>query len=243
MAFVRILAQLSRGLSVEHTCALQPHIRTHIYADGVSNLEKLYQTAPKSTSFQRAFHILLEHPLSQASSTAQSSAAAARSSLGQSCISSARLPCVAQTQLHFRSSSSCCSIAPALVRRWQPGPSTAGSSLLRSSGGISALRAFSAQAQRSQQRRQLQKKSSEQGVYLVALVVGMIGLTYASVPLYRCTTCYHSGYVLPCAHYVHAHSRMTRFANCIVEPRGFSRPMQQCLMLQGEVMADRNGLT
>ena len=48
------------------------------------------------------------------------------------------------------------------------------------------IRAFSSQAQRSQQRRQLQKKSSEQGVYLVALVVGMIGLTYASVPLYRC---------------------------------------------------------
>lgn len=30
-----------------------------------------------------------------------------------------------------------------------------------------------------------QSKSSQQGLYLVALVVGMVGLTYASVPLYR----------------------------------------------------------
>lgn len=48
------------------------------------------------------------------------------------------------------------------------------------------VRTFASQAQRSQQRRQLQKKSSEQGVYLISLVVGMVGLTYASVPLYRC---------------------------------------------------------
>lgn len=26
----------------------------------------------------------------------------------------------------------------------------------------------------------------QQGLYLVALVVGMVGVTYASVPLYRC---------------------------------------------------------
>ncbi|CAL8469365.1 g8906 [Coccomyxa elongata] len=31
----------------------------------------------------------------------------------------------------------------------------------------------------------LQKRASEQGLYLVAMVVGMVGLTYASVPLYR----------------------------------------------------------
>ncbi len=30
-----------------------------------------------------------------------------------------------------------------------------------------------------------QKKAKEQGLYLVSLVVGMVGLTYASVPLYR----------------------------------------------------------
>jgi hypothetical protein len=35
------------------------------------------------------------------------------------------------------------------------------------------------------QKGRLQKRASEQGLYLVAMVVGMIGLTYASVPLYR----------------------------------------------------------
>ncbi|EIE21649.1 cytochrome c oxidase assembly protein CtaG/Cox11 [Coccomyxa subellipsoidea C-169] len=35
------------------------------------------------------------------------------------------------------------------------------------------------------QKGRLQKKASEQGLYLVAMVVGMVGLTYASVPLYR----------------------------------------------------------
>ena len=49
-------------------------------------------------------------------------------------------------------------------------------------------RGFAGQAQQAAaaQRQRLQKKSSEQGLYLVALVVGMVGLTYASVPLYRC---------------------------------------------------------
>lgn len=32
---------------------------------------------------------------------------------------------------------------------------------------------------------QAKKRASEQGLYLVTLVVGMVGLTYASVPLYR----------------------------------------------------------
>ncbi len=185
MAFVRVLAQLSRGLLAEHTCAPQSHIRTYITADGFSNLQKLLQIAPKDATCQRAFHTLHRIPLSQASSTAQSSAGAARSGLRLSCISTAPQSYLAQAQQHCHSSSRCSSVAPALVRRWQPGPTVAGGSLLRSSGS-SAVRAFSAQAQRSQQRRQLQKKSSEQGVYLVALVVGMIGLTYASVPLYRC---------------------------------------------------------
>ena len=36
------------------------------------------------------------------------------------------------------------------------------------------------------QKELLQKRASEQGLYLVAMVVGMVGLTYASVPLYRC---------------------------------------------------------
>ena len=31
----------------------------------------------------------------------------------------------------------------------------------------------------------LQRTSQQQGMYLIALVVSMIGLTYASVPLYR----------------------------------------------------------
>ena len=185
MAFVRVLAQLSKSLFAEHTCVSQPHIRTHILADGFSNLQELVQIATKDANCQRAFHTLHRSPLSQASSTAQSSPAAARSSLRQSCIGSAPHSYLAQTQQQFQSSSSCSKIAPALVRRWRPGPALAGSSLLRSSGS-NAVRAFAAQAQRSQQRRQLQKKSSEQGVYLVALVVGMIGLTYASVPLYRC---------------------------------------------------------
>ena len=48
-------------------------------------------------------------------------------------------------------------------------------------------RGFASRAQEAAQaqRQRLQKKSGEQGLYLVALVVGMVGLTYASVPLYR----------------------------------------------------------
>ena len=30
-----------------------------------------------------------------------------------------------------------------------------------------------------------QKKSGEQGLYIIAFVVAMVGVTYASVPLYR----------------------------------------------------------
>ena len=30
------------------------------------------------------------------------------------------------------------------------------------------------------------QKSSKQGLYLIAIAVGMVGVTYASVPLYRC---------------------------------------------------------
>lgn len=50
-----------------------------------------------------------------------------------------------------------------------------------------AQRAFSSQSRSAAEhrRQQLQKKSTEQGLYMVALVVAMIGLTYASVPLYR----------------------------------------------------------
>ncbi len=34
-------------------------------------------------------------------------------------------------------------------------------------------------------KQRLQRSSQQQGMYLIALVVGMVGLTYASVPLYR----------------------------------------------------------
>ena len=78
------------------------------------------------------------------------------------------------------------SISPATVRRWQPSRALQPHHPLIGTSSLSAARAFSSQAQRAQQRQRLQKQSSEQGVYLVSLVVGMVGLTYASVPLYRC---------------------------------------------------------
>jgi hypothetical protein len=84
-------------------------------------------------------------------------------------------------------STRCSIMMSATVRRWQLGPSHHVPQL-HGNTGSSITRGFASQAQRSQQRRQLQKKSSEQGVYLVALVVGMVGLTYASVPLYRCAS-------------------------------------------------------
>ena len=34
-------------------------------------------------------------------------------------------------------------------------------------------------------KQRLQRSSQQQGMYLIALVVSMVGLTYASVPLYR----------------------------------------------------------
>jgi hypothetical protein len=51
-------------------------------------------------------------------------------------------------------------------------------------------RAFSSDSQRAtdrcrQQMHRNQQKITEQGLYMVALVVGMVGVTYASVPLYR----------------------------------------------------------
>lgn len=52
---------------------------------------------------------------------------------------------------------------------------------------LQVWRGFASRAQEAAatQRQRLRKKSGEQGLYLVALVVGMVGLTYASVPLYR----------------------------------------------------------
>ena len=85
----------------------------------------------------------------------------------------------------LRSSAHSHSMSPATVRRWQPSQALRPHHPQSSTSSSSAARAFSSQAQRAQQRRRLQKQSSEQGVYLVSLVVGMVGLTYASVPLYR----------------------------------------------------------
>ena len=78
-------------------------------------------------------------------------------------------------------------MGPATVRRWQPSKTPQQCHQQDCTGSLSTARPFSTQAQRAQQRQRqrLQKQSSEQGVYLVALVVGMVGLTYASVPLYR----------------------------------------------------------
>ena len=51
---------------------------------------------------------------------------------------------------------------------------------------VSTKAASQAQAaSQARGRRQLQGKSGQQGLYLVAVVVGMVGITYASVPLYR----------------------------------------------------------
>ena len=183
MASVRIFGQLSRGILVERACTPQPHIQKSALAHSLSILQNNLQTAAKGGTCSRLFHTLRERPLSQAS--LQSSAAAACSSLARPSKSHAVRSYTALTRQQLSSSGRCCSLASAFVRNWRPGSTPVASSPLTSSGS-SAVRAFSSQAQRSQQRRQLQKKSSEQGVYLVALVVGMVGLTYASVPLYRC---------------------------------------------------------
>ena len=52
---------------------------------------------------------------------------------------------------------------------------------------LTSLRGFAAGPPRAAPRQQpdLQKRVADQGMYLVAIVVGMVGLTYASVPLYR----------------------------------------------------------
>ena len=184
MALARVFAQLSRGLLAEHICGPLPHIHKSTLADCLQSLQNLSHKTPTRSSCQRGLHAH-EGPLSQVSSTVQSSAAAARNSLTQSNSRCALLPVVPQTQQQLQPSGRLYGIAPALVRGWRPGSARVGSSHLTPSAG-SPVRAFASQAQRSQQRRQLQKKSSEQGVYLVALVVGMVGLTYASVPLYRC---------------------------------------------------------
>ncbi len=93
------------------------------------------------------------------------------------------------------------------------------------------MRAFASQAQRSQQRKQLQKKSSEQGVYLVALVVGMVGLTYASVPLYRCAADCFSAMCINKAHHPPQHA--TVMCQCMIslKPEGLTLIRQQDHML------------
>lgn len=167
----------------ERACIPRPHIQKSALAHSLSILQNSLQTAAKGQMCPRAFHTLHERPLLQA--PLPSSAAAACSSPARPSISHAARSYTALTRQQPPLSGRCCSLTPAFVRRWRPGSAHVGSSLLKPSGS-SGVRAFSSQAQRSQQRRQLQKKSSEQGVYLVALVVGMVGLTYASVPLYRC---------------------------------------------------------
>jgi hypothetical protein len=67
----------------------------------------------------------------------------------------------------------------------QPEPLLRGHAALHAQQTQQRWRGFASRAAAAQQQR-LQKRSAEQGLYLVALVVGMVGLTYASVPLYRC---------------------------------------------------------
>ena len=186
MTLWRVLTrQLCRGISAEHSSTAQSYIHTSILTDSMLALRSNLQTATRGANCQRAIHNLHEAFPLHVSSTAQGSAAAARRSLMQS--SRSHVPHLhrALRLQHTHSSARCFSNAPALVRRWQLGAALEQSRRC-SSFGSSTVRGFASQAQRSQQRRQLQKKSSEQGVYLIALVVGMVGLTYASVPLYRC---------------------------------------------------------
>ena len=70
---------------------------------------------------------------------------------------------------------------------WQHRRRAAGCQQQQALRQLQGWRGFASRAQEAAaaQRQRLAKKSGEQGLYLVALVVGMVGLTYASVPLYR----------------------------------------------------------
>ena len=146
-------------------------------------LRRSLQGPFSGTSWQRGFHTLHDSSLSQLSITSHSSTASARSNFTSSQSASCRPPSSVVSERSLHTSSRSCSMAPATVKRWQSALQSSSQTTCLSN---SSLRSFSSQSQRRQQLRRLQKKSSEQGVYLISLVVGMIGLTYASVPLYRC---------------------------------------------------------
>lgn len=99
--------------------------------------------------------------------------------LSASTCSQSRLQCSWARQFTIRSTDSMCRATPAV--RWHC------VRLPQSSTTILARRGMATQPRRAAhaQKERLQKKASEHGLYLVAMVIGMVGLTYASVPLYR----------------------------------------------------------
>ena len=179
MALPRALAQLSRGLSAEQALTAHSQACMTALAELSILLRRSLQGPFTGTHWQRGLHTHNASSLSQLSS----STASALSSLTGSQSASCRPPISVVFQHSLHTSSRSCSMAPATVKRWQPALQSSSQTTCLSN---SSLRSFSSQSQRKQQLRRLQKKSSEQGVYLISLVVGMIGLTYASVPLYRC---------------------------------------------------------
>ena len=183
MALPRALTQLSRGLLAEQALTAHSQACMTALAERSILLRRSPQAPFTGTPWQRGLHTLHDSSLSHLSSTSHSSTASARSSLTGSPPASCRPPSSVVSQHSLHTGSRSCSMAPATVRRWQSSLQSSSQTTYLSNSGS---RSFASQSQRTQQLRRLQKKSSEQGVYLISLVVGMIGLTYASVPLYRC---------------------------------------------------------
>ena len=184
MSFLRTFRQLRKGLISEkfHAHSLAP--TNSLTACGLPSRET--QQISSSTALQwNGLGTSSGSILSELSSTSHASSPPAHRLISSSRLRFHSQQCRSAAKQHLSMSIQRFSMTAATVRRWQSGlshhtPKQHGDT------GSSIARGFASQTQRSQQRRQLQKKSSEQGVYLVALVVGMVGLTYASVPLYRC---------------------------------------------------------
>ena len=184
MSFLRTFRQLRKGLIAEKVHAQSLAHTKSLTACGLPSRET--QQISSTTALQwNGLGTSSGSILSELSSTPHASSPPAHRLISSSSLRFHSQQCRSAAKQRLSMSTRCFSMMSATVRSWQSGlphyiPTQHGNT------GSTIARGFASQTQRSQQRKQLQKKSSEQGVYLVALVVGMVGLTYASVPLYRC---------------------------------------------------------
>lgn len=184
MSFLRTFRQLRKGLMAKKFHAQSLARTKSLTACGFPSREIQQISRPTALQWNK-LGTSSGSILSDLSSTSHASRPPAHRLISSSRLRYHSQQCRSAAKQHLSMSPRCFSMMSATVRWWQSGlphhiPIQHGNT------GTIIARGFASQAQRSQQRRQLQKKSSEQGVYLVALVVGMVGLTYASVPLYRC---------------------------------------------------------